>query len=297
MAAPLSAGVFAGGLRAEGLRVVEYPGWASHSRDHVGAWGPVHGVMLHHTGAYADERGIVAYCRDGDVRLPGPLCHGVIDRAGTVHLVGYGRANHAGGGDPRVLDRVVAEDYGDRPPAPGEHEGSAGSVDGNRHFYGFECVNRGDGVQGWPGVQVDAMVRASAAVCRLHGWGEKSVVGHLEWSDHKPDPRGLDMRVLRGRVGERLVSGGGGSVLSREDVRVILETDGILESPPDAADRDVNRFWTLRSHVQDTTRRVRAVERVVGQLAGVGLSEEQLDRLVVRVADAVVERLVERLED
>lgn len=52
---------------------------------------------------------MVALCCTGYTPLPGPLCHGVIDRSVTVHLVGYDRANHAGSGDDNVLNAVIAE--------------------------------------------------------------------------------------------------------------------------------------------------------------------------------------------
>ncbi|MDT0610099.1 peptidoglycan-binding protein [Streptomyces lancefieldiae] len=203
MATPLTADRLLAALRAEGVDVVEHEAWRTHNRNHKGAWGPVHGVMIHHT-VSSGSAASVELCHRGHATLPGPLCHGVIDKAGTVHLVGNGRANHAGGGDPAVLERVIAEDYGDRPPAPREHDGSAGAVDGNARFYGFECVNLGDGEDPWPAAQLDAIERVSAAICRAHGWGARSVVGHLEWSDWKVDPRGFTMPSLRERVAARL---------------------------------------------------------------------------------------------
>ncbi|WP_327374710.1 peptidoglycan-binding protein [Streptomyces sp. NBC_01216] len=203
MATPLSADRLLAALRAEGVTVVEHDGWRTHHRDHVGAWGPVNGVMIHHT-VSSGTASSVELCYDGYAGLPGPLCHGVIAKDGTVHLVGNGRANHAGGGDPSVLQAVITETYGDRPPAPREHQGSSGAVDGNARFYGFECVNLGDGSDPWPPEQLDAIERVSAAVCRAHGWGAKSVIGHLEWSDWKSDPRGFGMPGLRDRVQARL---------------------------------------------------------------------------------------------
>ncbi|MEU1122238.1 peptidoglycan-binding protein [Streptomyces sp. NPDC005899] len=203
MATPLSASALLAALRAEGVDVVEHRSWRTHNRNHKGAWGPLNGVMIHHTVSKGTDAS-VELCYDGHAALPGPLCHGVIDKAGTVHLVGNGRANHAGGGDPAVLRRVLTEDYGDRPPAPREHEGSAGAVDGNARFYGFECVNLGDGEDPWPAAQLDAIERVSAALCRAHGWTARSVVGHLEWSDRKVDPRGFTMPSLRDRVTARL---------------------------------------------------------------------------------------------
>ncbi|MGW5774868.1 peptidoglycan-binding protein [Streptomyces sp. NPDC003863] len=203
MATPLTADRFVAALRAEGVDVVEHPGWRTHNRNHVGAWGPVTGVIIHHT-VSAGTANSVEMCFDGYEGLPGPLCHGVIAKDGSVHLVGNGRANHAGGGDPSVLRAVISETYGDRPPTPREHQGSAGAVDGNSRFYGFECVNLGDGTDPWPPAQLDAIERVSAALCRAHGWGARSVIGHKEWSDWKDDPRGFAMPTMRDRVQARL---------------------------------------------------------------------------------------------
>ncbi|MGP4112064.1 peptidoglycan recognition protein family protein [Streptomyces sp. 4N509B] len=201
MATPLKPDPLLKVLRDEGLRVVEVRSWRTHNRDHVGPWGPVNGVMLHHTAPHEDP---VTLCYVGRADLPGPLCHGVITKDGVVHMVGNGRANHAGGGDPDVLAAVRAESYGERPPPPTEHAGSPGAVDGNAPFYGFECHNDGDGEDPWPPAQQDAMVRAAAALCRAHGWSAKSTIGHLEWSDQKIDPLGLSMVTLRARIAERL---------------------------------------------------------------------------------------------
>lgn len=204
MAAPMSADRFIAVLRAEGLIVVEHRSWRTHNRNHKGAWGPVNGTMLHHTAGY--ESGAVDFCYDGDADLPGPLCHGVITKDGVVHLVGNGRTNHAGGGDPSVLQAVIDERYNETPPAP--QRGNSNGVDGNAHFYGFECVNLGDGRDPWPAVQVDAMIRASAAISRNYGWTGKSAIGHKEWSRDKNDPRGpgdvVAMPRLRAKIAERL---------------------------------------------------------------------------------------------
>jgi hypothetical protein len=103
-----------------------------------------------------------------------------------------------------VLAAVTGEDYGDRPPATHEHQGSSGAVDGNSHFYGWECVNRGDGKEAWPASQYVAMVKVQAAIIRAHrakgdkwGLGGKSAISHAEWSDWKKDPAGIDMVKFR----------------------------------------------------------------------------------------------------
>ncbi|MFC7869621.1 peptidoglycan-binding protein [[Kitasatospora] papulosa] len=195
MAAPVSADRFIQALLDEGLEVVEVGNWRERSRNHKGPWGPVHGVMLHHTVTKGTTR-TVGICRDGYAALPGPLCHGVIAKDGRVHLVGYGRTNHAGLGDDDVLEAVIAEK---RLPADDES-----NTDGNRHFYGFECENLGDGRDPWPAVQLEAIEKAAAAVCRLHGWDAPSVIGHLEWQPGKVDPRGFEMDDMRSWIHSRL---------------------------------------------------------------------------------------------
>ncbi|WP_030853369.1 peptidoglycan-binding protein [Streptomyces griseus] len=126
MATPLSADKLLKALRDEGLHVVEHRSWRTNNRNHKGPWGPTHGVMIHHT-VTSGTSSSVELCYNGHSALPGPLCHGVIAKDGTVYLVGNGRAN----------------------------------------------VNLGDGKDPWPAAQLLAIERASAAVCRAHGWSER----------------------------------------------------------------------------------------------------------------------------
>ncbi|WP_326779751.1 N-acetylmuramoyl-L-alanine amidase [Streptomyces longwoodensis] len=197
MATPMSAEQFAAALRAEGVTVVEVGDWAHHNRNTKGPWGPVHGVVIHHTVTRGTSN-TVGIVRDGYAGLPGPLCHGMIAKDGTVYLVGYGRANHAGLGDPDVLRAVITEK-----PLPPDDEAT---VDGNRAFYGFECENLGDGQDPWPDAQLVAIERTAAAICRHYGWTERSVIGHLEWQPGKVDPRGFTMDSMRARIAGRLGS-------------------------------------------------------------------------------------------
>ncbi|MEU1946439.1 MULTISPECIES: peptidoglycan-binding protein [unclassified Streptomyces] len=195
MATPLTADRLLKALRDEGLEVHEYRDWRTHNRNSKGPWGPVNGVMIHHTVTKGTDSS-VALCYDGHSALPGPLCHGVIDKAGAVHMVGHGRANHAGLGDSDVLRAVV-----DESTLPPDNEAD---TDGNRHFYGFECINLGDGEDPWPEAQKLAIEKVSAAICRAHGWTQRSVIGHLEWQPGKVDPRGFTMDSMRGRIAGRL---------------------------------------------------------------------------------------------
>ncbi|WP_329613959.1 N-acetylmuramoyl-L-alanine amidase [Streptomyces brevispora] len=191
MSSPMSASTFLAALKNEGLTVVQVGDWRTHNRSHKGSWGPVNGVMIHHTATKGTDA-TVRICRDGRTGLPGPLCHGVITKDGRVHLVGHGRTNHAGLGDGDVLRAVIAEKG-----LPSDNEAD---TDGNRYFYGFECENLGDGEDPWPDVQLEAVAKAAAAVCRHHGWTSRSVIGHLEWQPGKVDPRGFTMASMRARI-------------------------------------------------------------------------------------------------
>jgi len=194
MATPLTADRIVKALRDEGCTVHEYQSWRTHNRAGHGAWGPVHGVVIHHT-VTSGTANSVALCYNGHADLPGPLCHSVGAKDGGVWMVGHGRTNHAGKGDPDVLAAVIAETA-----LPPDNEAT---VDGNARFYGIELVNLGDGKDPWPAVQVEAAVRWAAALCRAHGWSEQSVIGHKEWQPGKIDPT-FDMAGFRRRVGERL---------------------------------------------------------------------------------------------
>lgn len=192
MATPVSATAFLAALDAEGVTVAGHGDWRTHNRNAVAAWGQVHGVMLHHTAG----RDSVALCRTGRADLPGPLCIGVIAKDGTVHLVGYGRTNHAGSGSSAVYDAVRAGRP--LPAKPG-----ADAVDGNTHFYGFEIENLGDGRDPYPAAQLTAVERTAVALCRVHGWSAGHVIGHKEWTRRKIDPS-FPMPAMRERVAKRL---------------------------------------------------------------------------------------------
>ena len=181
MATPLTADQMVKALKGEGLKLQEVSGWRTHNRDHKGAWGPVYGVMIHHTVSSKDDAS-VSLCFTGHSALPGPLCHAVGRNDGVIALVGHGRANHAGSGDPDVLRAVINETA-----LPADNEAAS---DGNRYFYGLEIVNLGDNKDTYTAEQYRSAVKWAAAICRKHGWDERSVIGHLEWQPGKIDPRG-----------------------------------------------------------------------------------------------------------
>ena len=185
MATPMTATQVVAQLKKWGLHYVEISGWATHNRNSKGAWGPVNGFIWHHTGAdVSDGKSYAAgTLYNGLSSLPGPLCHFSIGLDGTVYLVGWGRANHAGGGDPATLQHVINEDYSSQlHPTRGNLDG----VDGNAHFYGVEIQYSGS--HPMAPAQYKAALLLSAAILDFHGWSEKSVIAHGEWSDDKWDP-------------------------------------------------------------------------------------------------------------
>lgn len=201
MATPMTASQVKAQLRKWGVPFKEYKDWEDHNRNHKGKWGPVNGFMVHHTGSDStDQRSLLYY---GTAELPGPLCHFGLAQDGTVWLIGWGRANHAGSGDPDVLDAVVAESYGKYPPADNQS-----TVDGNARFYGVEIWYSGS--HSMTAAQYQSLMKLAAAVCDFHGWSEKSVIGHGEWgSPGKWDPgyapgKMMDMADVRADIAATL---------------------------------------------------------------------------------------------
>ncbi|AKJ72296.1 endolysin [Gordonia phage GMA4] len=166
-------------LRAEGLKVIEEPGWKQ--RGH-GDFLDIRGIIWHHTagGGSGDWRIV----RDGRPDLPGPLAQLVLERDGTYRVIAAGVCWHAGRGS-----------------WPGWPTNNA-----NYHTIGIEAVNDGRG-QPWPAVQLDAYRRGTAAIARKAGFGASMAAGHREYSSEgKIDPTGINMDAARADVG-RLIKG------------------------------------------------------------------------------------------
>lgn len=223
MATPMTATQMTAALNKYGLTSTPYKsGWATHNREGHGAWGPVHGFLVHHTGSDDDVKG---YLWTGTPSLPGPLCQWHIDAAGKLWSIGWGRCNHAGGGDPAVLAKVVSEDYsGILKPHYGE--GDNGAVDGNAVFYGVEIGYSGS--HGMTAAQYSTLLKLAAAVCAYHKWTAKSVIGHGEWSSQKWDPgyapnKMMDMNAVRNDVAD---------VLSGKDKNADGNPDTPVVTPP-----------------------------------------------------------------
>jgi len=313
MASPLGLDRLLPALRAEGVRYYEYKNWRKHNRNHKGPWGPVNGVMIHHTVSSGDDSS-VALCYNGHSTLPGPLCHAVGRKDGKVALVGHGRANHAGLGDDDVLRAVIAEK-----PLPADNEAN---TDGNRHFYGMEIVNRGNGTDTYPWVQYVQAVKWATALCRAHGWNERSVIGHKEWQPGKIDPYGpvigpdgrkFDFTMSRFRADVKqalsLPAGTWGKetkvALTKEEIRNIWYADVVPAQPEPYNNSDWaegNKTWTVKYTLYTTVRagretlaRVKGLETelaaVKAKLDELSVGGVDLDALAAKVADVLHQRL------
>lgn len=192
---PLTAAQILAALKAEGLTVHEHAGWRDHNREAATGktFGPVNGVMIHHTAGASS----LELCYNGRPDLGGPLCHTHLAKTGVAAMVGHGRANHAGTVAQNAYDAVVKESA--THPRPDVAE----PVDGNDHFYGLEIENLGDGKDPYPAAQYAAAVKWAAALCRAHGWSENSVIGHKEGTRRKVDPS-FDMGKFRADVKAQL---------------------------------------------------------------------------------------------
>jgi hypothetical protein len=305
MATPLSASTLLAALRAEGCAVVEYKSWRTHNRNHKGAWGPVNGVMIHHT-VSSGENSSVALCYNGHSALPGPLCHTVGGKSGKLYMVGHGRANHAGSGDADVLRAVINETK-----LPADNEAN---TDGNSRFYGLEIVNLGNGKDQYPAAQYDAAVRWAAAICRTHGWGAGSVIGHKEWQPGKIDPHGpvegrgsFDMNRFRADVAERLKHPANWSPGSSTPAPAKPQTpappkEDDMPTPYDlwaykgrGEKRDAYAYLrSTEASVKTLTTQVAALTATVNKLAQLAGSDVDTDRVVAAVEKAIADALTDQ---
>ncbi len=168
-------------LTAAGVRVKPANGW--NKRGRLGF--TPEGIMLHHTaGPKSGDAPSLSTCINGRSDLPGPLCHIVLGRSGTAHLIAANIANHAGRGAKEVLDLVRRDE-----PMSGDAKDHRykDALVGNQFFYGIEVENAGVHGDPYPEEQIDALVGICAAICSAHGWTANRVVHHRQWTSRKPD--------------------------------------------------------------------------------------------------------------
>jgi hypothetical protein len=228
MSTPMTAAQIVSQLKRWDVPFRELEGWRTHERDDETGltFGPVFGCVTHHTGDDAPDSLDRKIIWEGRSDLPGPLAQFGLNDDGVVDLHSAGRANHAGGGDPRVLEAVKNESYVKYPPPSRFHQGEAGAIDGNDCFYGVECYYSGS--HRMTPKQYASLVKLWAAVCDFHNWSAKSVIGHKEWSDWKVDPGSVDMHQLRLDVDAALKNGPQQKVGSPRVESALKQIDGAL---------------------------------------------------------------------
>ena len=298
---PMSGRDFINSCKRWGLTVVEHAGWENRNRNGDGrAWGPINGFVVHNFASDISDVSSIDYLIRGDNArgMPGPLSQLALDDLGRVHIIGWGRANHVGTGDPVILDRVIRDDV----PLTGEMRVTP------RHN-AVSCTHRFVGVEMLYGKAPTAAQRAAlpklcAAFLSVMGWAATSVIGHREISMSKAadgvfradrsDPVGFDMDTVRRQV-QALLRSGPGSTLSNpvgtlpvpsnpkpvpeedimasiDDLRRVIREELDSVPPPDswpAKLRESNPKWTvgyslynlekLVSALQDPARLAKAV--------------------------------------
>lgn len=200
-------------IEAEGLVWAAVGDWEGRCRCHTGrhvdggpkvrAWtGTPIGFTVHiTTGLRYTGADAIRYANNilvgGNGEVPGPLSQFGIDGDGRVLLVSAGRSNHVGKiGDDNVgmdaLDMIrdgqmsLTRSYDSR--------GQGADADGNTILTGVEILSP----SGPSAVQREAAVKLAAAMCRLYGFGARSVHGHGEIASSRgySDP-GMDMGAFR----------------------------------------------------------------------------------------------------
>src|SRR5262245_51868192 len=131
--------------------------WLTHNRNHAGAnasatpggWGPLRGVVIHNFGSGGKDHDQLAYLYTGDgpnSNKPGPLCQFAVPDDGTVVLMGWGTASHAGPGDPNVEPRARANNMPlDSELTPTTTGMSPGTVPINPFYFGIEQCHGPEG--------------------------------------------------------------------------------------------------------------------------------------------------------
>lgn len=202
MAKPLTATQVVAALKKWGVLYRLAPGYAT--RQNKGSFVDITGCMFHHTGNDASDKQNLDLLIRGRAGLPGPLCNFGVADDGTVDVIALGSANHAGGGDPKVLAAVQKESYTSYPPKTTKTHGETGSTSGNSRFYGWEVyyglgrdLNINDLQYRATILSMVAIIDALDALDGPTKWTSKSIIGHKEWQEGKPDPAGVDMKVAR----------------------------------------------------------------------------------------------------
>lgn len=177
----------------------------THNRNRAGAntsatkggFGPIKGVIWHNFGSAGSDTNQLAYLYRGDgdgSSKPGPLCLGGITDDGTIVLMGWGTATHAGPGDPKTLALLESDAMPlDRERTPTYNGTMKGTLPVNPFFLGFEMCH---GPEGPTAAQRKSLVLATAAIMEMlggpsNGYSGGSAAMHRELTTNRSDPQGV----------------------------------------------------------------------------------------------------------
>lgn len=174
------------------------------TRKNLGEWVDIVGLMFHHTASDASDAANLSLLIHGRTGLRGPLSNFGEGDDGVTDVIALGPANHAGGGDPKVLSAVRKESYTSYPPTTAKTHGQDGSIGGNSYFYGWEVYYGLGKDKTIDAIQYRGTILSMVAIIdkldeldTTAKWSSKSIIGHKEWQKYKPDPAGVDMKVAR----------------------------------------------------------------------------------------------------
>lgn len=218
-----------------GLPVTPFTGWETRTR--AFSFTP-QGVMVHHTAGTNS----LSTCVYGRPDVPGPLCHFLIDKDGTIHLISQLAVNGSGYGCSKLLDRTRQ----DLPPLGDAKDlGYTDDMGGSRFYWNIEVENLGNGSDPYPQSQLESLVALCAFLCRRHGFTANRVVHHREWTKRKID---MSWREdIRGMVAATLNNTQGGITLSAtvREVQHFLNAAGCPDFEGKTLDED--NIWGPRS--------------------------------------------------
>lgn len=123
-------------------------------------------------------------CVNGRSGIPGPLCHGLIDLNGVLHVIASGRANHAGVGNQGLLVRMKANQWPAGSAAKLRLPDTGGS---GGALTGWEIEN--DGTKPLSDAQVVTCAQMASCCSDVLGYGDAQAVGwdHQAWTKRKID--------------------------------------------------------------------------------------------------------------
>lgn len=156
------------------------------------------GTIWHYTATAPRGRNMptLNVCKYGRSDLPGPLCHYLLGRDGTIAVITDGNANHAGLGAARVL-AATRRDL--QPPAP-----TGQQIGGNPWYIGVEMEAGPPGYDYTPAQRAAGLLLA-VAISQQFDHGPNTHIGHSEWTTRKIDPgQHWPMDTFRTEVARRL---------------------------------------------------------------------------------------------